>query len=136
IPPEAADILDAAVADGAPRRLLDIATGTGTVVEALLGRFDDIIAIDHDADMLAVAEGALRSRVPVGTHLQLHQVTAEQFTPPEGWRADLVTICRAFHWLDQSTVLARLDRQVASAGVVAILGDNSFWAASSDWKLA
>jgi len=30
-------------------------TGTGRVVEALLGRFDDIIAIDNDSDMLGHA---------------------------------------------------------------------------------
>ncbi|WP_227026204.1 hypothetical protein [Streptomyces fodineus] len=33
------------------------------------------------------------------------------------------TICRAFHWLDQTAVLARLDDQVAPDGVVAIFGD-------------
>lgn len=136
IPEEVADILDAAVEHGSPRCLLDIGTGTGLVVEALLDRFDDIIAIDNDADMLDAAEKALRPKVPNGTRLDLQLIAAEEFTPPAGWRATLVTICRAFHWLDQSTVLARLDGQVAPNGAVAIFGDNSFWAASSDWKAA
>lgn len=68
--------------------------------------------------------------------LLLEQVTAEAFTPPQRWRAELVTICRAFHWLDQPTVLARLDGQVSPEGSVAIFGDNSFWAATSPWKIA
>jgi predicted TPR repeat methyltransferase len=96
IPQDVVDVLDAAVASATPRRLLDVGTGTGLVVEALLGRFDDIIAIDNDADMLAAAETVLRPQLPDGAQLHLQQVTAEEFTPPEGWQADLVTICRAF----------------------------------------
>jgi len=136
IPQNVADILSAAVDGSTPRRLLDVGTGTGLVVEALLGRFDDIIAIDNDADMLAAADVALRPRLPDGTHLVVQQVTAEEFTPPPGWQADLVTICRAFHWLDQGAVLARLDAQVSPVGAVAIFGDNSFWVATSPWKVA
>lgn len=136
IPQDVADLLDAAVPARSPRRLLDVGTGTGLVVEALHGRFDDIIAIDNDADMLHAAEAALRPQLPAGTDLLLQQVTAEEFTPPPGWQADLVTICRAFHWLDQAAVLARLDTQVSPDGAVAIFGDNSFWTATSPWKAA
>jgi len=136
VPENVADVLDAAVAKTTPRRLLDLGTGTGLVVEALLGRFDDIVAIDSDADMLAAAEAAIRPQLPGGARLLVEQVTAEEFAPPEGWQADLVTICRAFHWLDQAGVLARLDSQVSAAGAVAIFGDNSFWAATNPWKVA
>ncbi|WAL75105.1 class I SAM-dependent methyltransferase [Kitasatospora sp. YST-16] len=134
IPEEVATVLDRAVAPGRPRRLLDVGTGTGLVAEALLGQFDDIIAIDNDPDMLAAAEEALRPQLPGGASLVLVESTAEDFKPPAGWQADLVTICRAFHWLDQATVLALLDEQVAPGGAVAIFGDNSFWAADSPWK--
>src|SRR5690606_30895958 len=136
IPAEVADILDRATATNRPRRLLDVGTGTGLVVEALLDRFDDIIAIDNDADMLAAAESALRPALPEGANLSLIECTAEEFVPPTGWHADLVTICRAFHWLDQAAVLSGLDAQVAPDGAVAIFGDNGFWAAGSPWKEA
>ncbi|MEU9079659.1 class I SAM-dependent methyltransferase [Kitasatospora sp. NPDC048538] len=134
IPEEVATVLDQAAPKSSPRRLLDVGTGTGLVAEALLDRFDDIIAIDNDSEMLAAAESALRAALPDGTALALVESTAEDFTPPAGWLADLVTICRAFHWLDQATVLALLDNQVAPDGAVAIFGDNSFWAADSPWK--
>ncbi|MFD0746685.1 class I SAM-dependent methyltransferase [Phytohabitans flavus] len=136
IPDQVAQILAAAAPERHPRRLLDVGTGTGLVVEALLSRFDDIIAIDTDAEMLAAAERAVRPAVPAGTRMVLQRRSAEEFTPPEGWRADLVAICRAFHWLDQPSVLARLDDQVAPDGAVAIFGDNSFWTAGSPWKAA
>jgi trans-aconitate methyltransferase len=134
IPSSVADILDTTVARSSPRRLLDVGTGTGLVVEALLGRFDDIIAIDNDADMIAAAEDALRAALPGDSSLALEVSTTEEFVPRSGWMADLVTICRAFHWLDQVPVLARLDDQVSPKGAVAIFGDNSFWVASSPWK--
>jgi trans-aconitate methyltransferase len=136
IPQTVADILDAATPKATPRRLLDVGTGTGLVVEALLGRFDDVIAIDNDADMLAAAEDAIRPRLPDGATAVFQESTAENFQPPPGWQADLVTICRAFHWLDQAGVLAQLDTQVQPDGVVAIFGDNSFWVATSPWKQA
>jgi trans-aconitate methyltransferase len=136
IPKSVADILDAAAPSRSPRRLLDVGTGTGLVVEALLGRFDDIVAIDNDPDMLAAAEAALRPQLPNGAALLLQAVTAEEYTPLPGWQADLVTICRAFHWLDQAAVLDRLDGQVSPDGAVAIFGDNSFWVATSPWKAA
>lgn len=136
IPRSVADILDHAAPPGSPRRLLDVGTGTGLVVEALLGRFNDIVAIDNDADMLAAADAALRPALPSGDTLTLEAVEAEKFLPPPGWQAELVTICRAFHWLDQEVMLGRLDRQVTPDGVVAVFGDNSFWAAGSPWKSA
>jgi trans-aconitate methyltransferase len=138
IPEDVAAVLDQAAPTrtNGPRRLLDVGTGTGLVAEALLDRFDDIIAIDNDADMLAAAESALRPKLPKGSRLSLVESTAEDFVPPTGWKADLVTICRAFHWLDQATVLTRLDDQVAPDGVVAIFDDSSFWTATSPWKKA
>lgn len=138
IPQDVAAVLDQAGPGraSAPRRLLDLGTGTGLVAEALLGRFNDIIAVDNDAEMLAVAESALRPELPEHSHLSLVESTAEDFLPPGGWKADLVTMCRTFHWFDQPTVLRLLDNQVAPDGVVAIFGDNSFWAAGSPWKEA
>jgi trans-aconitate methyltransferase len=136
IPQDVADILDAAVTERRPRRLLDVGTGTGLVVEVLLARFDDIIAIDTDSDMLASAETAMRPVLAEGKRMVLQRCSAEEFTPPKDWRADLVTICRAFHWLNQAAVLQRLETQVAPDGAVAIFGDNSFWVASSPWKIA
>jgi trans-aconitate methyltransferase len=136
IPAEVADVLIAASPDRRPRRLLDIGTGTGLVAEALLGSFDDVIAIDNDPGMLAAAEEVLRPAVPASATLRLEESTAEGFSPPPGWTADLVTICRAFHWLDQAGVLASLDGQVAPDGAVAIFGDNSLWTADVPWAKA
>lgn len=133
IPAAVADVLGAAARGDPPRRLLDVATGTGQVVEALLGHFDDVIAIDAEAAMVAEAERVLRPKSPSGTRLEVQHSTAEQFIPPPGWRASLVTICRAFHWLDQGEVLRRLAGHVAADGAVAIFSDGSLWTYPSPW---
>lgn len=134
IPTDVADVLDAATPRTSPRRLLDVGTGTGLVVEALIDRFDEIVAIDTDQEMLNAAEAVLRPLLPPGAALTIQKVSAEDYVPSGDWKPTLVTICRAFHWLDQAGVLQRLDAQVAPNGVVAIFGDNSFWASSSPWK--
>lgn len=134
LPEAVASVLANATTPGNPSRLLDLGTGTGLVVQALLNRFDDIIAIDPDPTMLAATESSVRPNLPEVSRLRLFESSAEAFTPPNGWRADLVTICRTFHWLDQSAVLARLDSQVAPDGAIAIFADSSFWTADSPWK--
>ncbi|MDJ0344939.1 class I SAM-dependent methyltransferase [Streptomyces sp. H10-C2] len=136
LPPEVIALLADAGSASRPRRLLDIGTGTGLVVKALLDQFDDIIALDTDADMLAIAETDLRWRLPHGARLSLCRGAAEEFMPPPGWRADLVTLCRVFHWLDRPAVLARLNQHVAPHGAVAVLADRSLWTATNPWQQA
>ena len=132
VPADVAAILLEAAPVRRPRRLLDVGTGTGFVVEALSDGVDDVIGIDVDPDLLAVARSSVKARP--GQQLAFVQARAEDFTPPTDWTADLVTICRTFHWLDRQLVLDRLDSMVASDGVVAILGDNSIWADNAGWK--
>ena len=132
VPADVAAILLEAAPVRRPRRLLDVGTGTGFVVEALSDGVDDVIGIDVDADLLAVARSSVKARP--GQQLAFVQARAEDFTPSTDWTADLVTICRTFHWLDRLLVLDRLDSMVASDGVVAILGDNSIWADNAGWK--
>ena len=91
-----------------------------------------MIGIDVDADLLEVARSSVKPRP--GQQIAFVQARAEEFVPPTGWTADLVTICRTFHWLDRPLVLEKLDQTVAPDGVLAILGDNSIWADNTGWK--
>ncbi|GII22833.1 class I SAM-dependent methyltransferase [Planosporangium mesophilum] len=136
IPTDVANVLIAASAVETPRRLLDLGTGTGHVVLAIGDRFDEVVAADPDAGMLAAAHDSLRAALPADVMLRLVHATAESFTTPPGWTASLVTICRAFHWMDKPAVLARLDQRVSPAGTVAIFADRSFWTASNPWQTA
>ncbi len=111
-----------------PIRLLDLGTGTGRVLEQLAPYFQDIIAVEPDAEMLDTARRRLHT-FPV----HFANTTAENMTLPDGWQASLVTICRAFHWMDQKLILQHLESVVAPDGVIAVFSDNSFWHGQDVW---
>lgn len=117
IPPSAAELLVAQANRDAPaRRLIDLGTGTGQVVRALAPHFPEVIAVGPDAEMIAEAR---RVHEPApGGEARYVVARAEQFLPPAGWRPDLVTVCRAFHWMDQAAVLAWLADAVSPTGCV------------------
>ncbi|WP_338933187.1 class I SAM-dependent methyltransferase [Streptomyces netropsis] len=95
--------------------------------------FAELDIVEADSGMISEAQEAMAAAVP-GKTVRLHHIRAEDFTPPSGARkADLVTICRAFHWMDQGKVLALLDNCTTPAGTVAVMGDGSLWTARSAW---
>ncbi|MCF4122017.1 class I SAM-dependent methyltransferase [Antribacter sp. KLBMP9083] len=132
IPADVADVLTGASPRRRPRRLLDLATGTGQVVRAMAARFDDVLAVEPDPAMAHLARTTLAAEVP-DLAVTVVESPAETFEAPAGWAADLVTISRAFHWFDRPTVLRRLEPVVRPGGVIAIFSEPSFWEYQSDW---
>ncbi|QDO51658.1 class I SAM-dependent methyltransferase [Streptomyces sp. RLB3-5] len=116
IPVALAVLLDQAAPTDSPRRLLDIGTGPGLVVHALLPYFDDLFAVDAEPGMLTEAEAMLRPALDSAHRLQLRHALAEDFLPPEGWQPHLVTCGRVFHWLNQPRFLDRLSEYMAPEG--------------------
>lgn len=127
LPAEVVSVIMQAVK--APVALLDLGTGTGRVLEQFAPYFSDIIAVEPDADMLAIAQ---RRLAPYPAHFA--NTAAEDMKLPRGWQASLVTICRAFHWMDQQRVLRLLEPHVARTGTIAVFSDNSFWQAADPWS--
>lgn len=135
VPPSAAELLVAqANRDGPATRLLDLGTGTGQVVRALQDNFPQVIAIDPDAEMIAEARRV--HQPPPGGSVEFVVGRAEEYRPPVGWHPDLVTACRAFHWMDQAAVLRWLAEWVSPTGCVAIMGGYSLWASEAPWLVA
>ena len=135
ISPELAKLLIAAASVcSAPQCLLDLGTGSGKVPEAIGRHFESVIGVDTDQEMLSFARRRLVPLVGLGVDVTLTASSAEDFTPPADWMASLVTISRAFHWMDRDRVLSRLDSVVAIDGAVAVFADRSFWNPDSEWK--
>ncbi|MFQ6197095.1 class I SAM-dependent methyltransferase [Streptomyces sp. NPDC000405] len=132
IPEEAVSLLTSTVHDIASPTLLDLGSGTGQVPLALREAFAEIDVVEADAGMMAEAKAALAPLT--GLAVRFHHVRAEDFTPPTPmWKADLVTICRAFHWMDQEKVLSLLNECTAPGGAVVVMGDGSLWTARTVW---
>ncbi|WP_181905794.1 class I SAM-dependent methyltransferase [Microbacterium bovistercoris] len=129
VPAEVAEILADAAPQGSPRRLLDVGTGPGFVIGALLPWFDEAIGVDLDADLLAVA----REELPADS-VRLVQAPAESFELPDSWSPHLVTVCRAFHWFERPVFLRHVTERMEPEAVLAVFGDQSIWAGGDDWK--
>lgn len=112
-----------------PTHLLDLGTGTGRVLEQFVPHFRDTIAVEPDPAMLKLAKRRLM-KYPV----RFLHATAEEVGLPDGWQASLVTICRAFHWMDRERVLSMLNQVVLPHGTVAVFSDHSFWHLPEAWS--
>ncbi|MEU1193066.1 class I SAM-dependent methyltransferase [Streptomyces sp. NPDC005859] len=132
IPEAAVRLLSQTVAGKQHPVLLDLGSGTGQVPAALHEAFAEIDVVERDPGMLTEANKALAG-LP-DTTVRLHNTTAEEFVPPHAdWAADMVTVCRAFHWMDQPAVLSLLDGCTAKDAAVVVMGDGSLWTARSPW---
>ena len=109
-PDELLDLLaDRAGLDGLGR-LLDLGCGTGQLAIPLAARVEEVVAVDAEAEMLEEMDAPPNVRKVHGR--------AEEVD--ESWGLfRLVTIGRAFHWMDGPLVLDRLSRITTQVALVA-----------------
>lgn len=128
-------LVAAAGRDTLAHSLLDLGAGTGKVTEQFLPYFKDIVVVEPEEELMALAKKRLVPAMPADASIFFLDGSAELVQYPPNWSASLVTICRAFHWMDQATVLQRLDEVVESRGVVAVFSDKSFWTQNNLWMI-
>lgn len=133
LPDEVVSYLRALLPSGRRGRLLDVGSGTGIALLPLLPAVTSAIGVEPDTDLLDKTAAAL-ARGASGADVELRPQRAETFTVPAGWRADLVTVCRAFHWFDRAAFLARVMPIMNPGASLAVLTDHSVWAANQPWK--
>jgi SAM-dependent methyltransferase len=107
-PPE---LIDALVGEGACR-VLDIGAGTGIASTLLAARGCDVLGVEVDARMAAIA----RSR---GIAVEL---AAFERWDPRGRRFDLLTSAQAWHWVQPGVGARRAAAVLAGSGRIAV-----FW---------
>ena len=99
--------------------VLDLGTGPGLLAVPFAKGGMTVTAADPEPTMLDAAGAAAQA---AGVELTLWQGGSYELTPDMGpYR--LVTIGRAFHWMDREATLATLDRIVAPEGGVAFFHD-------------
>ncbi len=91
--------------DGA--RVVDVGAGTGRLAVAAARLGYDVLAVDPDPGMRAVAERALPGRVLAGS--------AESI-PVSAASVDVVTAAQAFHWFDRERAAREIARVLRPGG--------------------
>ncbi len=101
-----------------PRRIADIASGTGILTRQLRSHFPDslIVGIEPARDMLKTASGATRGIHWLGGRAERLPLAHGTF--------DLVTVGQAAHWLDRELFHAECSRILGPGGILAILNNN------------
>ncbi|MCU9613245.1 class I SAM-dependent methyltransferase [Caldibacillus lycopersici] len=99
--------------------IADIGAGTGIMTKKLLDFNLQVVAVEPNADMRAVAEEKLRHH-PRYTSIN---GTAEHTTLPSE-TIDFITVAQAFHWFDLKKFKAECKRILKPSGKVAIISNS------------
>jgi 2-polyprenyl-3-methyl-5-hydroxy-6-metoxy-1,4-benzoquinol methylase len=117
-------------------RLLDIGCGTGQLTYSLARYFEKVVAIDPDKGMIREAKRLnLTRKYNNFKNISWRIKNADEVSTLKG-KFKLVTFSRAFHWVNQYSILEKLKNKFGTEGGVAIIGDGSFWTGDEDWQLA
>lgn len=93
----------------APDAVLDVACGTGKATTLLAERGLNVLGVEVDAEMAAVARG----------HGLAVEVGAFESWDAAGRRFDLITCAQAWHWIDPATGIDRAAGLLRPGGVLA-----------------
>lgn len=106
--------------------VLDLGCGPGFIANAIAPHVSQVLGLDPSPNMIgaARAHAALNARFEVGSSEDLSAVQAP---------VQLVTIGRAFHWMDRPQTLADLDPLIAPGGAIALLNDRPVDAPMNQW---
>jgi SAM-dependent methyltransferase len=103
-------LIDDVLAPGA-RRLLDVGAGTGIASMQFVERGVDVLAVEPDTRMAAVAEA---KGIPV-------EIAAFEQWEPAGRRFDRVVFAASFHWVDPAVALPKIRGVLGDGGKLALI---------------
>jgi SAM-dependent methyltransferase len=122
---------------GPDSRVLDLGCGTGQLTLPLARYAGTVIGMDPEPEMLEVAARTARGQGITnvawlrGGSRDLERLGLEIGVP------HLVTIGRAFHWMEEQETLRVLHALVAPGGGVTIIGDTcTLWDGDAPWQQA
>jgi SAM-dependent methyltransferase len=111
-------------------RVLDLGCGPGLLAVALARLGMGVTAVDPEPEMLEAAQAEARA---VGVEIDLHRGSSYDLPAGIGPFA-LVTMGRAFHWMDRAETPKALDRLVLPNGALALFEDEHPKTAENRWR--
>jgi SAM-dependent methyltransferase len=112
--------------------VLDLGTGPGFLALDFHRFAGRVIGIDPESEML---DAARRKAAKAGAEIEFVLGSASDLGPRFG-RLHLVTIGRAFHWMDRPRTLQALDELIEPRGGVALFQDSYPSVPDNDWHPA
>lgn len=108
------------------RRVLDLGCGPGFIANAIAPYADTVLGLDPSHNMIAAAQAVAAPNVhfAVGSSEDLSAVRAP---------LQLVTMGRAFHWMNREQTLVDLDTLVATGGAIALINDRPVKVPMNAW---
>jgi len=110
-------------------RVLDLGCGPGQIAIGFAFLSGAVVAIDPEPEMLRIAASAAVA-VP---NIRFLQASSYDLGPAFG-SFHLVTIGRAFHWMDRVATLKALDGMVEADGAIALFEEHRPKVPDNDWR--
>jgi SAM-dependent methyltransferase len=101
-------------------RVADLGCGPGTASIPLAQRAGSVLAVDPNAEMLAVARVAAQ-RAGLGS-IEFRHGTAEDLAASEPGPVEHAVFGRSFHWTNRAFVVQMLDALLPTHGTIVLLG--------------
>lgn len=95
------------------RRVVDLGAGTGALTRLLIGRADEVVAVEPDDRMRAVLSDSVPGARAVAGR-------GEEIPLPDG-SVDAVLASSSWHWMDTVTTLVEVARILVPGGTVAAM---------------
>ena len=114
---------------GARHRVLDLGCGPGMLAIAVAPYVGAVVAVDPEPEMLKIARASAGA---VANAITFVEGSSNDLGDQFG-RFALVTIGRAFHWMDRVDTLRRLDRIIEPGGAIALFHDSTIKAPENQW---
>jgi SAM-dependent methyltransferase len=112
-------------------RVLDLGCGPGQLGRAFAPSVAAVVGIDPEPEMLRIA----REMSAGLTNVDWLEGSSYDLSPTLG-NFKLVSIGRAFHWMDRPDTLRRLDGLVVADGAVALFSDSAPDVPDNAWRAA
>lgn len=100
-------------------KMLDLSCGTGQLAHRFSDWFEGIVGIDREPEM--IDEAIRLSKVIRAENVKWFTGDIDTYKENSDETFQLVTIAKAFHWMDRAKVLDTLDDMVACDGGIAII---------------